>query len=76
MNVNEAIKILIEASIVAQKSGVFTVFEAREVANAIDEIERASKEQEKANRQAEQEIIKRRQMQEGQQAVPPVAPQS
>jgi hypothetical protein len=69
MNVNDAIKILIEASVKAQKQGVYTVYESREIANAIDEIERISKEQERAMRNAEQQIQKK----ERQQVIPPVA---
>lgn len=73
MNVNDAIKILIEASVKAQKQGVYTVYESREIANAIDEIERVSKEQEQAVRNAQEQSQKNAEK-ERQQAIPPVAP--
>ena len=73
MNVNDAIKILIEASVKAQKQGVYTVYESREIANAIDEIERVSKEQEQAIRNAQEQSQKIAEK-ERQQTIPPVAP--
>lgn len=73
MNLNSAITTLIEAALTAQKQGVYSVYESREIANAIDTIERTSKEQEEAIRKAHQEANERQQ--KDQQAVPPVAPQ-
>ncbi len=63
MNINDAIKILIDSALKAQSKGVFNVFEARDIANSIDEIERVSKEQERINHEQEKR----------QQVVPPVA---
>lgn len=71
MDLNSAIKILIDASLKGQESGLFSWYESREIANAVDSIEEISRQQQK-NIQAQQE--KKSTPKENEQpAIPPVA---
>ena len=45
MDLNSAIKILIDSALKAQESGLYSWYESREIANAVDSIEEISRQQ-------------------------------
>jgi hypothetical protein len=67
MDLNSAIKVLIDSTLKAQESGLYSWYESRDIANAVDAIEEISRQQQEIL--AAQHVKKENE----QPAIPPVA---
>jgi|TARA_R110000851_G_scaffold85152_1_gene185269 hypothetical protein len=77
MDLNSAIKVLIDSTLKAQEKGLYSWYESRNIANAVDAIEEISRHQQELlaaqhakNQQPVAQVTKK---ENGQTAIPPVA---
>ena len=70
MDLNSAIKVLIDSTLKAQGSGLYSWYESREIANAVDVIEEISRQQQEILASNQAKLV---QTEYKQPSIPPVA---